>query len=248
MAAAPSFQWPEKDNFEELMTGSVGDNNDSAMVVVDLIGFNARVHLGSGIELVFPVDLPMKTKGHIEIGCGGNIKDPWVQMTVPMFRVWLVSGTGMMYAAFMERPELTPHLHANADMGDGDFFNTTITEEGSLGDYVDLLLSTFGPKFKKGDTNSSDKKERKQPNWFTKVIVRKLSKAIEKNLGMGGYHGPLKFDASDHILNATNSALGKSEPMEELEENSTKLEGENKKRIVLYLEIDDDGGCEVELK
>jgi len=35
----------------------------------------------------------------------------------------------------------------------------------------------------------------------------------------------------------------------ELEENSTKLvEGENKKRTALYLEINDVGGCEVELQ
>eukprot|EP00957_Ditylum_brightwellii_P087412 6653622-Ditylum_brightwellii.AAC.1 len=111
------------------MTASGRDSNDSAMVVLDLIDFGARVHLGSGIELAFPVELPMKAKGQIEIGCGGKIKDPWVHMTVPKFRVWLVSGTGMMYAAFMERPDLRPHLHINADMGNGDFANTTITEE-----------------------------------------------------------------------------------------------------------------------
>jgi hypothetical protein len=90
----------------------------------------------------------------LEIGCGGKeIGDnAWLECTVPRLRMWVlqekveVQGNEnaephvKAYIAFFGRPNLTPHLHANADRGKGDFLDMVLDEAGSLDDVVESIF------------------------------------------------------------------------------------------------------------
>jgi hypothetical protein len=153
MEAMPDFEWPERDNATVLMKQHA--QGVGGMLVLDLIDFDAKIQFSKGIETVFPVKGPMGIMGNLEIGSGGDIADAWVQLQVPKLRVWFVHEKQMIFAAFLGRPNLIPHLHVNADFG-RDFCNVNVTEDGSLDDVVERILSGFGPNNNSNNNNPQE--------------------------------------------------------------------------------------------
>jgi hypothetical protein len=159
MEAMPDFEWPERDNATVLMKQH--GQGVGGMLVLDLMDFDAKVQFSKGIEMVLPVKGPLGMTGNLEIGSGGDIADAWVRIHVPKLRVWFVDETQMIYVAFLGRPNLIPHLHVNADFGRGEFCNVQVTEDGSLDDVVERILSGFGPNNNKNpqEDNSTNSKQ-----------------------------------------------------------------------------------------
>jgi len=220
------FKWPERERVEKLMKMIPGVG--IGMVVLDLIGFEAEIHLGKGIELALPVDGPMGSKATIEVGSGGKIVDPSLKIRFPKLRVWFVNETSKLYAAFMERPNIVPYLHANVDRGNGDFLDMTITEDGTLDDIVETALSGFGPN--RCDAQQREKRSGNFSSFFSKgwvanAIGHKISEEINKVAGMGNGN-PIEVDLKEQIDNAKSVALGEPRPVEEIREEIKLLEAE----------------------
>jgi len=236
MEAAPKFQWPSIQNL------------GSTMVVLDFVGFDCLIPLGEGIELTFLAELPLGMTGHIEIGYGGEVEIPSIRLQVPRLRLWFDTKTYVLNVAFLDRPTLTPFLNVNLDRGNGDFFDMTITEEGSLDDIVESVLSNFGPKaFTKPKKKSKDKqakdaatlnKENANNNkgkdsWLGIAIGYAIAKAVQKSLvgnqkNPKGGNLPIRLDLSEQIEAALDSAMGKAKhrPVEVIQADISTLQQE----------------------
>ena len=141
METTSNFDWPERDRAKELMEKRQG------MVVLDLLNTDVKINFGRGVELKFPVSGPMRMKGEIEVGSGGDIERPWIKLEKLKVRVWFVNKTGKIYIAIMDQPKsIVPSLHANLDRGGGDFSSKVYSESGTMLDnVVEKLLSRFSP-------------------------------------------------------------------------------------------------------
>ena len=215
MEAMPDFEWPERENYRELMTHCT-EGGSVDMVVLDLIDFDGELRMDRGVEVVVPVKGPFGTQMELEIGYGNDIEEGWVRIRVPKLRIWYVNGSKKLYIAFMDRPDLIPCLNVNVDRGKGDFLSVNFTEEGGLDDVVEEVLSGFGPNLRKRDSSGS--------YVGTKVgslIVSALSKF--KNIGNGK---PLEVTLEQAIMKSINKAMGKSRPPEVIKADIKRLENE----------------------
>jgi len=242
MENMPSFAWPGKGNVRELMrdnsngvSSSIVNITQDQMTVVDIVDFNVKIMLGKGIEFAIPVESPISKKMMLEIGCGGEIgDDAWFQLQIPKLRVWVVGGVERTetdikrnmkcYVAFFGRPNLTPHVHINADMGRGDFFEIVLDETGSIDDVVESVLMGFGPKEYQDEStknNTSAQKERgalgkTKQSWIGNALGKYLSKALGTFMGMGN-NRPYEVDLSEIVTDVIDVAMGKPRPVEAVE-------------------------------
>jgi hypothetical protein len=219
MKSNPEFLWPEAEHAMELMKNIPGTGRD--MIVLDLLQFSCLIPFGEGIELAFPADLPFGIKGKIEIGSGGEITHPFVELHVPKLRIWFVSKTRKLYVAVLGgRPRLVPNLHVNADRGKGDFLNIVLKEDGNLDEVVEAILLGFGPKPKKTpegqQKNGSGKDEESSRSWIGNAVGKKISQIVHESMTgkTGGEHRPLEIDLSEAINSSIDMALGKPRSVE----------------------------------
>lgn len=223
----PNFQWPEKKRTEELMVNTPGEGRQ--MIVLDLVGFDCKIPFEEGFELTFPAELPMGIKSALEVGCGGKVKKAWIRLLVPKLRFWFVTPTRKAYVAFMGRPQLTPHLHVNADRGKGDFFDITFTEDGSLDDVVEAVLSGFGPE-KFNATKPSTSKT--FSSWVGNAVGKKIGQLAQSMMGdYKGKNGPIEIDLSETIQFAIDSAMGIPRSVEAVKADIALLEKELERSI-----------------
>jgi len=238
MVSHPEFHWPEKGNdIPSLMKNVPGIGRK--MLVLDLIGFNCLIPLNPGMELCFPADLPFGVRAHVEIGCGGDVKDAWVRLEIPRMRIWFVSASMKLYVAVMDRPRLTPNLHVNADRGKGDFMNLVLQEDGNLDDVVETILAGFGPKPKKQDESKSKTKKEmydqqsstaaasSSTSWIGSVVGRKISQMVRESMGgKADEHCPLEIDISGTIQASIDAAMGKIRSVDAVKADIAILERE----------------------
>ena len=213
MKADSDFEWPEQDRANTLMQNIPGKGRD--MLVVDLVGFNIMIPFGAGFEFTFPLELP-GAKGALEVGCGGSIKKGWIRVLVPRLRFWFVSSSRKCYLAFMDKPQLTPNIHINVDKGKGDILNFQLTEDGSLDDVVETVLSRFGPKLK--DSTKKNKESKEKTSWAGVAAGKTIARLLQHS--MGGKlckNAPLEVDLSDTIQETIDLAMGKPRPVAAVE-------------------------------
>ncbi len=199
------FDWPEQKKAMELMKNVPGKGRE--MIVLEFVGLDCMVYFGAGFEFKFPLNLPAGRKGSLEVGSGGSIKRGWFRLMVPRIRFWFVSSSRKCYIAFMEKPQLTPNFHANLDKGKGDFMNIEFTEDGSLDDLVETLLSRFGPMSKDSKKTAMENDAKVS---VVGVSVGKLIAQLAK-YSMGGSIGknaPLEVDMTDTIQQIMDVAMG----------------------------------------
>jgi hypothetical protein len=168
----PEFAWPEQERITKTAKESSSSTtsktrDDNNLLVLDILGFLMRINLAPGVEFTVPVEGPLGLAVNLEIGTGGKVKHAWIQVEIPKLRIWYVNETRMAYVAFLERPKLVPHLHANADRGKGDFFEMEFASGGGgLDDVVESILCGFGPSsVMRPEKQNSDEK----PNWVADV-------------------------------------------------------------------------------
>ena len=234
MKANPEFLWPEAEHAMELMKNVPGTGRD--MIVLDLLHFSCLIPFGEGIELAFPADLPFGIKGKIEVGSGGEITHPFVELHVPKLRIWFVSKTRKLYIAVLGgRPRLVPNLHVNADRGKGDFLNLILKEDGNLDEVVEAILLGFGPKPKdtsKGQQKNSSGSGKNEEtsgsgSWIANAVGKKISQIVHQSMtGKEGQHRPLEIDLSEAIESSIDMALGKPRAVEAIKADIAFLEKE----------------------
>jgi hypothetical protein len=218
------FEWPMKDKANEMMRTIPGQGRE--MLVLDLVGLNFLVPFNEGFEFKFPVDLPMGGgKGDLEVGCGKTIEKASFSLVVPRLRVWFVRSTHMCYIAFMEKPSLTPNLNVNIDRGKGDFMSVNLTENGSMDDVVETILSRFGPKLKNYKKKEEDSKQKS--NWVGVSAGKAIAHIVQRSMGVkGGKSAPLEIDLSPTIQASIDTAMGKPRPVAVVEANIQLLQKE----------------------
>jgi hypothetical protein len=174
------FHWPEKDCVKELM--KVVPGYGRKMIVMDFCDFQCQIPLGQGIELAFPLELPlMGSNVVLEVGSGKGVPDPWIKLKVPKMRIWFVTPTRKLYVAFMDRPQLIPNLHVNLDRGKGDFLDFVLKEDGSLDDVVETVLCSFGPKNFTSTTTTKDNNKKNIRGSTNSNRSNTMSQAIAPN-------------------------------------------------------------------
>jgi len=112
----------------------------------------------------------------------------------------------------MDKPQLTPNIHINVDKGKGDALNFQLTEDGSLDDVVETVLSRFGPKLK--DSTKKNKESKKKTSWAGVAAGKTIARLLQHS--MGGKlckNAPLEVDLSDTIQVTIDSAMGKPRPV-----------------------------------
>ncbi|CAB9531284.1 expressed unknown protein [Seminavis robusta] len=158
------------------------------------------------------------------------------------------------YVAFIGRPNLTPHVHVNADRGKGDFFEMVLDEAGSLDDVVESILMGFGPseyyeqeqqqqQLASKDMNKKDNKQPKQ-SWVGNALGKVVSRAIGSFVGVGN-NRPLEIDLTDAVTDAIDTAMGKPRPVEVVEADMERLQKELERSKQAEL---DDGGNKTKRK
>jgi len=253
MKAHPEFEWPEAEHAMELMKNIPGTGRN--MIVLDLLQFSCLIPFGPGIELAFPTDLPFGVKANIEVGAGGEIMHPFVELHVPKLRIWFVSKTRKLYIAVLGgRPRLVPNLHVNADRGKGDFLNIILKEDGNLDEVVEAILLGFGPKTKKtsegqqennGSGSGSGNKDEDEEtsgngsgSWIGNAVGKKISQIVHESMtGKGGEHRPLEIDLSEAINSSIDMAMGKPRSVEAIKADITFLEKELALAIAAEMEL-----------
>ena len=218
------FEWPMKDKASDLMKTIPGQGRE--MLVLDFVGLNFLVPFNEGFEFKFPVDLPMGGgKGDLEVGCGKKIDKASFSLVVPRLRVWFVRSTNMCYIAFMEKPSLTPHLNVNLDRGNGDFMSVSLTENGSLDDVVETILSRFGPKLKNYKKKKEDTSQKS--NWVGVSAGKAIAHIVQRSMGVkSGKSAPLEIDLSPTIQASIDTAMGKPRPVAVVEADIKLLQKE----------------------
>jgi hypothetical protein len=227
MEAMPDFEWPERDNATVLMKQH--GQGVGGMLVLDLMDFDAKVQFSKGIEMVLPVKGPLGMTGNLEIGSGGDIADAWVRIHVPKLRVWFVDETQMIYVAFLGRPNLIPHLHVNADFGRGDFCNMKVTEDGSLDDVVERILSGFGPNNSNNNNSNPQEENSANPKQDTSFVGTALGALIVQamsGLQKLGNGRPIEVPLKETIQEAIDTALHKPRPVDVIKADIERLEKE----------------------
>jgi hypothetical protein len=247
MDQMPTFAWPVRDRVAQLMA-------NNRMRVFDLVDFDIKIWLGKGIEFVVPVVNSLGIPMTLEIGCGGEEigDDAWLECTVPRLRIWVLQDKAEVkddgdveaqstnrkhvkaFIAFFGRPNLTPHLHVNADRGKGDFFDMVLDEAGSLDDVVESILMGFGPteyykKQKEQEKQSKTKQEQDKPSikqsWVGNALGKVISRAMGSFVGVGN-NRPLEIDLTDAVTGAINTAMGKPRPVEVVQAHIERLQKE----------------------
>ena len=245
MLAAPDFSWPEKDRIDDLMATAPG-TAERKMLVLDFVGFNCFLPLGKGIEIAFPIDLPI-LKANVEIGSGGDIEEGSIRLEVPRIRVWFVTETKKLYVAFLDKPDLTPNLHVNLDRGKGDFLNFSLVERGNLDDVVEEVLCGFGPKQFTGKDETEQEAEKQSKtqskwsssNWAGVAVGKQISSIVLNNMGRSGKGNiPIEVDLSETIKSVIDVAMGMPRPVEVIEAQIALLEKELERSKAIAAEED----------
>lgn len=206
MEQMPTFEWPEQERVLELM-------NKDAMVVFDLDQVTLKIMLGPGIEFAIPVANALGQPVVLEVGAGGAKigNDAYFELHLPKVRVWVVlneqrenfvSTKTQVYTkvavAFIGRPEITPHVHINADLGKGDFFDVDLHEDGTLDDVVEEVLVGFGPsEFYEQHNDMKSSTSKGKQNWIGKALGKQLSNLLGKHVKLGSNR--------PYVLNMTES-------------------------------------------
>lgn len=215
MDAMPKFQWPERDCVEERMKRRPGGGSD--MIVLDLEDVNVEVRFDKGVELTFPVEGPMGMSANLEMGAGGSIDEAFFQLKKLRVRIWFINKTGKVYVAFMERPDIVPHIQVNVDRGRGDFLGTEFTEQGStLDDMVERILMGFGP---------IQEHKRSHTSLIGDGMGKMLSSALGTFLKMGNGR-PLELDVQEQIQSTIDLAMGIPRSVELIEADIELLQKE----------------------
>ena len=230
MDARPEFEWPERDQVENLMQSY--PEGETAMVVVDAQDVECEIRLGRGIELAFPINDKLGVMGKLEIGSGGTVEEAWARFYCPTLRFWFVLETGKVYIAFMDKPIITPHLNVNVDRGHGDFLNKTFTKTGTILDNIlGTVLSGFGP------TTKEEQRHRMDKNWVGDKLGGILQFAIGKYKQIGNGR-PIELNLEKIIQSRIHSVFDRSEKdiranivelVQELEDSLIRRESLNSK-------------------
>lgn len=228
MEQMPTFEWPEQERVVELM-------NKDAMTVLDLDQVSLKIMLGAGIEFAIPVANALGQPVMLEVGAGGEKigNDAYFKLNLPKVRVWVVlneqkenfvSTKTQVYTkvsvAFIGRPEITPHVHINADRGKGDFLEMDLHEDGTLDDVVEEVLVGFGPsEYYKQHKEVKSKKPKGKENWIGKALGKQLSGLLGKHVNLGS-NRPYVMDMTEGI---TQSFSGKPRQMHAIEKDIENL-------------------------
>lgn len=216
----PEFSWPEQERWRILMESAprVG----RGLVVLDVIGSELRLGLEPGVEIRVPVIGPLGVTGDLEVGAGGSVDAACVRIEIPRVRLWIVPDTGKIYVVFMERPNIVPNLHVNADLGNGDIMDLEFIGKGSLDNVMESVLCGFGPSsLTMKEDEKTIKTEKKMQNW----IGNALGETISQFAGIGN-NRPLVIDLHETIKNGINIALGIPRPAEVIRADIKVLEEE----------------------
>jgi len=198
----PEFAWPEQERWRLLMESAprVG----RGLVVLDVIGSELRLGLGPGVQIRVPVIGPFGVTGDLEVGAGRSVDAACVRIEIPRVRLWIVPDTGKIYVVVMERFNIVPNLHVNADLGNGDSMDLEFIGKGSLDNVMESVLCRFGPSsLTMKEDEKTRKTEKKMQNW----IGNALGETISQFAGNGN-NRPLVIDLHDAIKNSINIALG----------------------------------------
>ena len=228
MEQMPTFEWPEQERVVELM-------KKDAMMVFDLNQVSLKIMLGAGIEFAIPVANALGQNVMLEVGAGGEKigNDAYFELNLPKVRIWVVlngqrenfvSTKTQVYTkvsvAFIGRPEITPHVHINADLGKGDFLEMDLHEDGTLDDVVEEVLVGFGPsEYYEQHKESKSKKSKGKENWIGKALGKQLSSLLGKHIKMGS-NRPYVLDMTEGI---TESLSGKPRQMHAIEKDIENL-------------------------
>ncbi|CAB9511803.1 expressed unknown protein [Seminavis robusta] len=228
MEKMPKFAWPEANRYAHLM-------KNQRMTVLDISALTLTILLGKGIEFAFPTVSTFGKKINLEVGCGGkNIgDDAYFELHIPKLRLWIVLNEQIIqppstkkhvytkvYAALLGRPNLTPHVHINADRGKGDFFEMDLAEEGSLDEVVENVLMAFGPSEYKEEAEK-DKKKTKD-SWVGNALGKQIRKLLDKFVGLNE-NKPYELDMTESI---TDSVEGKPRQVADIEADLERIQQE----------------------
>lgn len=129
-----NFTWP--DGLDELY-------QSNEFLAADLLDLEIVLEFAPGVELFFGND-----KAAIELGSDKDSlvtsKSAQVRIVAPQLRAWWDSRTMELSLAFMRTPEVELSLHANIDTFGFDM-GGDVTERGWVDDFVEYVLSGFGP-------------------------------------------------------------------------------------------------------
>lgn len=229
MEKYPTFEWPEKDRYRDLMSSD-------GMTVLDIDNLTLKICLGKGIEFSVPVTNTFGMPVTLEVGCGGRVigDDAYFELCLPKVRAWVVINEqkqnfvsrhkhvySKVYVAFIGRPNLTPNVHINADRGKGDFFEMDLHESGSLDDIVENVILGFGPK-EYYDQNPAPKHEKAKESWVGNALGKQLSKALGRFVELG-HNKPYVLDLTDTM---TQSFSGKPRQVKDIQANMAQLQAE----------------------
>ena len=211
-------------------------DEEAGMIVVDLLGVDARLSLARGVEIVVPVQ-KFGVRVDLEIGSGGRLECGWVRLQVAKLRVWFVHETRKLFVSFMERPDLIPHWHVNADRGKGDFGNLRMLETTTEFDNVlENVLATLGPKKTKSELEQMKTVENDIDNhtsssnstsWIMTAIGNVLIKFLKRKAKLSPGR-PLEIDLKDRLDRQVNTLLGRHMPSSYLRAKIEKLQAELK--------------------
>jgi len=223
----PEFAWPEKElamrmrdqQREREKTEGDGDSSpssdDGRLLVLDVLGLVITLRLGEGIELQVPVDGPAGTSIQLEVGAGGTVRRPYIELSFPRLRIWYARDALTAYAAVMARPTIAPHFHVNADRGRGDFLHVEFSDPqgGGLDDVVESVLCGFGPSSLTCGGEHDKRAAGRRTNFVADALGRLVTKAIHRFGGVDGGdgdggHQPIKIDLAETVRPLLDAVLG----------------------------------------
>jgi len=209
----PDFQWPSTDTEE--------------MMILDLLDLSCKVQFNTGMEIAIPFQVPLTGQaGQLEIGCGSDNtdKEAWIQFKAPHVRIWYSPSDMKLYLALLERPNLIPHVHVNADFGNGDFAHMNFTEDTTiLDDVLEEILSSFSPKSFES-TTTNNKEQQQSSSWIgTKIgaLLVQFVSNYQTNIRKGC---PLEINLKESIQPAVDAVLNKPRSPEIIRDEIKQLE------------------------
>jgi hypothetical protein len=221
MKLMPDFEWPLKEKVSLLIKNmeNFSKERQEGLLCLDIDNFQAKISFEKGYKITLPVEGPFGKSGELEIGTSPDMPQAWIGVQVPKVRIWFVTHTSTLYLAFLGRPDLKPHVHINADFGRGNFLNSTITEDGSLDDVVERILSGFGPQ----EYTKANSKTSKAGNMIGDLIVSAMGR-----FGQVGNGRPIIVELKDQIQASLDAALHiqKYRPVAEIKASMALLEQE----------------------
>jgi hypothetical protein len=186
------------------------------MVVLDLQGVRLVLVLNHGIELTKQISKLAGSTLSMEVGAGGPIEQASLKVSMPHLRLWFHADERKVYLAFMKPPNLQPYFHVNIDRNGRDFMHMVMTDNGSLDNIVERILSGSGPG------------ERARIMGGLQPILHTMLARLIARVTRIGEKSPMEFDLNDSIENNLKYYSGVARPVEVIEPEMAALLAEMK--------------------